>query len=88
MGQYSTAIIRGADGTTAVSVIKRNSKLTLKQKIGKFKYKLKRAYVERTIKANSLPEMTPKRGASQTSLRSRVNEEFTKGTRSKLMDTG
>ena len=53
MGQYSTAIIRGADGTTAVSVIKRNSKLTLKQKIGKFKYKLKRTYVERTIKANS-----------------------------------
>jgi hypothetical protein len=53
MGQYSTGIIRGADGPTAVSVIKRNSKLTLKQKIGKFKYKLKRAYVERTIKANS-----------------------------------
>ena len=53
MGQYSTGIIRGADGPTAISVIKRNSKLTLKQKIGKFKYKLKRAYVERTIKANS-----------------------------------
>ena len=45
MGQYSTGIIRGADGPTAVSVIKRNSKLTLKQKIGKCKYKLKRAYV-------------------------------------------
>lgn len=53
MGQYSTGIIRGADGPTAVSVIKRNSKLTLKQKIGKFKYKLKRAYVEATIKAKS-----------------------------------
>ncbi len=51
MGQYSTAIIRGADGPTAVSVIKRNSKLTLKQKIGKLKYKVKRAYVEATIKA-------------------------------------
>lgn len=35
-----------------------------------------------------IPEMTPKRGASQTSLRNRVNEEFTKGTRSRLMDTG
>ena len=51
MGQYSTAIIRGADGPTAVSVIKRNSKLTLKQKIGKLKYKVKRAYVEAIIKA-------------------------------------
>lgn len=51
MGQYSTAIIRGADGPTAVSVIKRNSKLTLKQKIGRLKYKVKRAYVEATIKA-------------------------------------
>lgn len=53
MGQYSTAIIRGADGPTAVSVIKRNSKLTLKQKIGRLKYKVKRAYVEATIKAKS-----------------------------------
>ena len=51
MGQYSTGIIRGADGPTAVSVIKRNSKLTLKQKIGRLKYKVKRAYVEATIKA-------------------------------------
>lgn len=51
MGQYSTAIIRGADGPTAVSVIKRNSKLTLKQKIGRLKYKVKRACVEATIKA-------------------------------------
>ena len=31
MGQYSTAIIRGADGPTAVSVIKRNSKLSQKK---------------------------------------------------------
>ena len=51
MGQYSTGIIRGADGPTAVSVIKRNSKLTLKQKIGRLKYNVKRAYVEATIKA-------------------------------------
>ena len=53
MGQYSTGIIRGADGPTAVSVIKRNSKLTVKQKIGRLKYKVKRAYVEATIKAKS-----------------------------------
>lgn len=53
MGQYSTGIIRGADGPTAVSVIKRNSKLTLKQKIGRLKYNVKRAYVEATIKAKS-----------------------------------
>lgn len=51
MGQYSTGIIRGADGPTAVSVIKRNSKLTLKQKIGRLKYNVKRTYVEATIKA-------------------------------------
>ena len=51
MGQYSTGIIRGADGPTAVSLIKRNSKLTLKQKIGRLKYNVKRAYVEATIKA-------------------------------------
>ena len=51
MGQYSTAIIRGVDGPIAVSVIKRNSKLIIKQKIGRLKYKVKRAYVEATIKA-------------------------------------
>lgn len=42
-----------SDGPTAVAVIKRNSKLTLKQKLEKCKYKIKRAYVEHTIKAKS-----------------------------------
>ena len=41
------------DGPTAVTVIKRNSKLTWKQKLEKCKYKIKRAYVEHTIKAKS-----------------------------------
>ena len=47
------AIIGGADGPTAVAVIKKNPKLTLRQKIEKCRYKIKRAYVEKTIKANS-----------------------------------
>ena len=46
-------IIGGSDGPTAIAVIKKNSKLTLRQKLEKFRYKIKRAYVERTIKANS-----------------------------------
>lgn len=41
------------DGPTAVTVIKRESKLTWKQKLEKCKYKIKRAYVEHTIKAKS-----------------------------------
>ena len=49
----SSAIIGGADGPTAVAVIKKNPKLTLRQKIEKCRYKIKRACVERTIKANS-----------------------------------
>ena len=46
-------IIGGADGPTSVFLIKKNAKLTLRQKLEKCRYKLKRAYVERTIKANS-----------------------------------
>lgn len=47
------AIIGGTDGPTAVAVIKKNPKLTLRQKLEKCRYKIKRAYVESTIKANS-----------------------------------
>ena len=52
-------VIGKSDGPTAVTVIKRNSKLTLKQKLEKCKYKIKRAYVEHTIKAkgHSLDEV-------------------------------
>lgn len=46
-------IIGGADGPTSVFLIKKNAKLTLRRKLEKCRYKLKRAYVERTIKANS-----------------------------------
>lgn len=46
-------IIGGADGPTSVFLIKKNVKLTLRQKLEKYRYKLKRAFVERTIKANS-----------------------------------
>ena len=53
------SVIGKSDGPTAVTVIKRNSKLTLKQKLEKCKYKIKRAYVEHTIKAkgHSLDEV-------------------------------
>ena len=52
-GRKLTTMIEGADGPTAVLVLKKNDKLTFKQKIEKLKYKIKRSYVERTIKANS-----------------------------------
>ena len=38
-------IIGGADGPTAVFLIKKNSKLTLRQKLEKCRYKIKRNYV-------------------------------------------
>lgn len=37
-------IIGGSDGPTAVAVIKKNPKLTLGQKLEKFRYKIKRTY--------------------------------------------
>ena len=46
-------MIGNSDGPTAVTVIKKNSKLTWKQKLEKCKYKIKRAYVEHTIKDKS-----------------------------------
>ena len=46
-------MIGKSDGPTAVTVIKKNSKLTWKQKLEKYKYKIKRAYVEHTIKPKS-----------------------------------
>lgn len=55
MGKSASAatMIGGADGPTSVFVIKKNPKLTLRQKIEKLKYKMKRTYVERTLKAES-----------------------------------
>ena len=49
----SVATIGGADGPTAVTVIKRNQQLTWKQKIQKFRNHLKRAYVAKTLKAGA-----------------------------------
>ena len=49
-GANDVSIIGGADGPTSVFIAKRNSKLTLKQRMQKFRYKIKRAYVEKTLK--------------------------------------
>lgn len=49
----AVSIIGGADGPTSVFVLKRNSKLTLKQKMERLKHKIKRAYVEKTLKSES-----------------------------------
>lgn len=46
-----TSIIGGADGPTSVTIVKKNSKLTFRQKLQKLKYNVKRFYVERSIKA-------------------------------------
>ena len=47
----ATTIIGGSDGPTSVTIIKKNQKLTLRQKIQKSIYNIKRSHVERTIKA-------------------------------------
>lgn len=47
----AVSVIGGADGPTSVFVLKRNSKPTLKQKIERLKHKIKRAYVEKTLKS-------------------------------------
>ena len=52
MGKNASAVsvIGGADGPTAIGLIKRNAKLTIKQKLQKLRYQIRRAYVERTLK--------------------------------------
>lgn len=47
----AVSVIGGADGPTSVCLLKRNPKLTLRQKLHKLKYNLKRAHVEKTLKA-------------------------------------
>ena len=49
----TTATIGGSNGPTSVLLINRKAKLTLRQKISKCKYNIKRAYVEKTLKAGS-----------------------------------
>ena len=53
MGKNVNTIIGKSDGPTSIAIIKKNPKLTFKQKIQKFKHNIKKAYVERTIKAES-----------------------------------
>lgn len=55
MGKKAEAvsIIGGADGPTSVFVVKKNAKLNIKQKIAKWKYNRKKAYIERTLKPES-----------------------------------
>lgn len=55
MGRSTNAstIIGRPDGPTSVFVIKRNAKLTLRQKLSRCKYKIKRTYVEKTLKVQS-----------------------------------
>lgn len=45
----ATSVIGKPDGATSVCLIKRDAKLTWKQKLQKFRYQIKRAYVERTL---------------------------------------
>lgn len=51
--EKNITMIGKADGPTSVFLIKKNSKLTLRQKLQKAKYRIKRAYVEYTMKAGS-----------------------------------
>lgn len=55
MGKSARAVsvISGADGPTAVFVAGRKTKLTLKQKMHRFTHKIKRKFVEKTIKPGS-----------------------------------
>lgn len=53
MEKSANTIIGKSDGPTSVTIIKKNQKLTFKQRIQKLKYSIKKAYVERTIKAES-----------------------------------
>lgn len=46
----AVSVIGGADGPTSVFLLKRNPKLTLRQKLQRFKYNMKRNHVERTLK--------------------------------------
>lgn len=55
----AVSVIGGADGPTSVFLLKRNSKLIVRQKLQRFKYNMKKAYVERTLKpgAHTLDEV-------------------------------
>ena len=46
----AVSVIGGADGPTSVFVLKKDAKLTLRQKMGRLKNRAKRFYVEKTLK--------------------------------------
>lgn len=46
----AVSVIGGADGPTSVFLLKRNPKLTLRQKLQRFKYSIKRTCVEKMLK--------------------------------------
>lgn len=52
-GKRAVSVIGGADGPTSVFVLKRKSKLTLRQEVERTKNKIKRTYVEKTLKPES-----------------------------------
>ncbi len=49
----AVSVIGGADGPTSVFLLKKNAKLTLRQKIQKTKNKIKRFYVGKTLSCES-----------------------------------
>lgn len=49
----AVSVIGGADGPTSVFFVKRNQNLTLRQKLQRFKYNMKKAHVEKTLKAGA-----------------------------------
>lgn len=49
----AASVIGGADGPTSVFILKKNTRLTLRQKIQRLKNKIKRWYVRKTLKCES-----------------------------------
>lgn len=47
----AVSVIGGADGPTSVFLLKRDRKLTLRQKMQRIKYNIKRTYVEKKLKS-------------------------------------
>lgn len=53
MKNIKDSVIGTVDGPTSVFIIKKNQKLTWKQRLQKTRAKIKRAYIEKTLKAGS-----------------------------------
>ena len=49
----AVSVIGGADGPTSVFLLKRNQKLTLRQKFERWKNRIKKAHIEKTLKPGS-----------------------------------